>query len=81
MAKEYSSSNVIQYTMQDGLANNSVFAFSLSRKNILWICSDGPGISYYSYDDQKIHRISDARYVHTIYEASDSVLWVGAKDC
>lgn len=78
MAKEYSSSNVIQYTMQDGLANNSVFAFSLSRKNILWICSDGPGISYYSYDDQKIHRISDARYVHTIYEASDSVLWVGA---
>lgn len=77
-AKEYSSSNVIQYTMNDGLANNSVFAFALSRKNVLWICSDGPGISYYSYKDEKIRRISNDRYVHTIHEASDSVLWIGA---
>lgn len=83
-ATDYSAANVIQYTTKDGLANNSVFAFSLSRRNLMWIGSDGPGLCYYSYDDQRIHTVASPsraiRYVHTLYESSDSVLWMGADE-
>jgi signal transduction histidine kinase/ligand-binding sensor domain-containing protein/AraC-like DNA-binding protein len=63
------------------LTNNTVYAFAKSRRNILWIGSDGPGLNYYSYKEKKIKQVpslsrEDIVYVHSIYEVCDSVLWV-----
>lgn len=83
-AKEYSSRNVTHFTTRDGLVNNAVFAFASSHSYpVLWIGSDGPGLNYYSYQDNKIHalmnctglNISD---VHSLCETRDSTLWAGA---
>jgi len=83
-SKEYSNSNVTHFTTQDGLTNNAVFAFAPSNAYpILWIGSNGPGLNYYSFSDNKIHslinntnqNISD---VHSMSETCDSLLWVGA---
>lgn len=83
-AKEYSSSNVSHFTIQDGLTNNAVFAFATSKVHpILWIGSDGPNLNYYSYKDNKIHTLinnthSGIARVHAISETCDSLLWVGS---
>ncbi|MDR3184510.1 MAG: response regulator, partial [Prevotellaceae bacterium] len=63
------------------LANNTVYAFAKSRRNLLWIGSDGPGLNYYSYREKCIKRVpshspEDIVYVHSIHEVCDSVLWV-----
>jgi signal transduction histidine kinase/ligand-binding sensor domain-containing protein/AraC-like DNA-binding protein len=68
-------------TANSALANNTVYAFAKSRRNLLWIGSDGPGLNYYSYKEQKIKQVparcnEDIVYVHSIYEVCDSVLWV-----
>ena len=82
--QEYSSTNVTHFTVQDGLSNNAVFAFVASKKYpILWIGSDGPGLNYYSYRDNKIHPLinnthSGIARVHSISETCDSLLWVGS---
>lgn len=63
------------------LNENSVYAFAPSKKNILWIGSDG-GLNYYSYDEEKIRKVifpPDVEYVnfvHSIHETNDSTLWV-----
>lgn len=36
-------------TFNSSLTNNSVYAFGKSRRNLLWIGGDGPGLNYYSY--------------------------------
>lgn len=82
--KEYSSSNVAHFTIQDGLTNNAVFAFAASKAHpFLWIGSDGPNLNYYSYKDNKIHTLinnthSSIARVHAISETCDSLLWVGS---
>lgn len=83
--RDYTSDNVSHYTTENGLPNDAVFAFLRSSKNILWICSDGPNLCYYSYKDSRIHTLANCnnkklQYMHAIHEASDSVLWIGTDE-
>ena len=62
------------------LTNNTVYAFAKSRRNLLWIGGDGPGLCYYSYREKKIKQAPSLSsepivYVHSIHEVCDSVLW------
>ncbi len=83
-ARDYSPTNVIHYTTNDGLSNNAVFAFTLSNQNkVLWIGSDGPNLNYYSYQDSKIHSLINhtaikITNVHSLFEAFNTLLWVGS---
>lgn len=74
-----------QFTHNDGLSNNSIFALKFSPKNnVLWIGSEGPHLDYYSYDDHRIHHLESNQFppafygVHALLETSDSVLWIAA---
>jgi signal transduction histidine kinase/DNA-binding response OmpR family regulator/ligand-binding sensor domain-containing protein len=81
---EYNRQNVTHFSVNDGLNNNAVFVFEKSRaNNLLWIGSSGPELNYYSYDDNKIHRLNTGSptpfvEVHSILEACDTVLWVSS---
>ncbi|KAA6326778.1 hypothetical protein EZS27_024161, partial [termite gut metagenome] len=81
---DYSSKNLSHFTINDGLSNDAVFSFALSfSNNILWIGSDGPNLNYYSYYDKKIHTLTNHTStsiikVHSLFEGSDSVLWVAS---
>jgi len=62
------------------LTNNSIYAFCESRRDLFWIGGDGPTLNYYSYNTQKIHALENKtnkniRFVHSIYEESDTILW------
>lgn len=71
---------VTRYTTDNGLSNNRVYCFTKSRFHpLVWIGTDGPGLSYYSYDDDKVHTLPSKidtriRYVHSICEVNDSTL-------
>ncbi|MDR0510670.1 MAG: response regulator [Rikenellaceae bacterium] len=75
--------NVEHLTVDNGLSNNSIFAFTDSRaNNVLWIGSSGPGLNYYSYDDRKVHTLKtdpsvNFVEVHSILETSGA-LWVSS---
>ncbi|MFZ4861244.1 ATP-binding protein [Sphingobacterium sp. Mn56C] len=62
------------------LYDNSVYSFSKSKKNVLWIGTE-EGINYYAYNTKKIHKIAfydgdtPIKYIHDIYE-QDSILWI-----
>lgn len=64
------------------LTNNSVYHFTESRHNLLWIISGGPGINYYSYADKSIHTLSQPPGSRTMYylcsaiEQDANTLWV-----
>lgn len=81
-AQNINVTKVKNYTTADGLPNNQVFAFLRSKyRNVLWIGSEGPGLSYYSYDKQKIYTLSqevsgNIQFVHSICEVNDSTLWL-----
>lgn len=73
------------FTTENGLSSNAAFSFEMSPgNNVLWIGSNGPHLDYYSYDDRRIHRLSNEGFpfsfpgVHSLLETSDSVLWVAA---
>ncbi len=74
--------NISHYTTESGLSNNQVYALVGSRfKNILWMASDGPGLSYFSYADNKVHSVINKtrvsiNYVHSLYEENDTTLWM-----
>lgn len=76
--------NLSVYKMENSeLVNNSIFTFSASKKSLFWIGGDGPGINYYSYKTNKIHKLessvrSDFLYIHSIYEQNDTTLWLGS---
>ncbi len=82
--KDYAPEDIIHYTTENGLNNNNVFAFEKSPTyNVLWMGSDGPGISYYSYRDQKIHKLKNHTantiiQVHSLIESRDSTLWIAS---
>lgn len=73
---------VTRYTTANGLSNNRVYCFTKSRFHpLVWIGTDGPGLSYYSYEDEKVHTLPSQidkkiRYVHSICEINDSTLWM-----
>lgn len=88
--KEYDSyakgeiplNRITRYTTADGLSNNRVYCFYKSLYHpLVWIGTDGPGLSYYSYEDEKVHTLPSKidtriRYVHSICEINDSTLWM-----
>jgi len=70
-------------TMNSSLTNNSIYAFGKSRRNLLWIGGDGPGLNYYSYKDRKVKKIESKDsepilFIHAICEVNDSTLWLAS---
>jgi signal transduction histidine kinase/DNA-binding response OmpR family regulator/ligand-binding sensor domain-containing protein len=68
-------------TSNSSLANNAVYAFAQSARNLIWIGGDGPGLNYWSYRDSKLHKIrtlcnDNIVYVHSITEVNDTTLWL-----
>lgn len=76
------SSEIIHYTTTEGLVSNLVFCFLRSKKkDIIWLGTEGPGLSYYSYKDNKIKTAINKTpnaigKVHSICEVNDSTLWM-----
>jgi len=71
------------FTVDDGLSNNQVFCFERSEyhPSIIWIGTEGPGLSVYSYRDNKIRTLSGFMSekigkVHSICEVDASTLWL-----
>lgn len=80
--KNLSRSKIEHISANNSLLNdNSVYAFSPSCKNILWIGGE-EGLSYYSYKDKSIRRIpltaegKTVKHIHSILEEGDSALWI-----
>ena len=66
------------------LLDNSVYAFARSRRNLLWIGTDGEGLNYYSYGDRRIRTLrtpAPLKYIHALYETSPDTLWVATVGC
>lgn len=80
--EEIPPNRITRYTAADGLSNNRVYCFYKSLYHpLVWIGTDGPGLSYYSYEDEKVHTLPSKidtriRYVHSICEINDSTLWM-----
>ena len=69
-------------TSNSSLLHKEVYSFSSSRRPILWI-GTAAGLNYYSYADKQIKvlpfsGVARPRDIHSIYEESDSILWVAA---
>ncbi|WP_165043015.1 hybrid sensor histidine kinase/response regulator transcription factor [Dysgonomonas sp. ZJ709] len=64
------------------LSGNSVYSFSKSKRNILWIGNEN-GLNYYSNHDKTIKKVAlsddntDIKYIHDVYE-QDSLLWIAS---
>lgn len=77
-----SQSQFTSYTTKNGLSSNLVFCFLRSKfHNIIWIGTEGPGLSFYSYKDNKVKTLSGVvgtqiGRVHSICEIDDSTLWI-----
>jgi len=74
---------ITRFTTENGLSHNFTYCFQRSRfrKDVLWVGTEGPGLSYYSYSDRKMNRLRDPVFdgvmnVHSIRELNDSTLWV-----
>lgn len=66
-------------TRNSNLPDNSAYAFAESSRPLFWIGSD-EGVSYYSYTAKSIKTVRTAmplRYVHSLQEVGDSLLWIG----
>lgn len=68
-------------TSNSQLSDNAVYAFSRSKKPLLWVGNE-KGLNYFSYTDKAMKKISlydkngvPIQYIHDIYE-QDSVLWI-----
>lgn len=74
----------VQYlnSLNSTLNDNTVYAFEESaNKDVLWIGTED-GLSYYSYEDQRIRNVSltageeKVKFIHSICELNDSTLWL-----
>lgn len=80
--RQIPSDKITRFTTANGLSNNRVYCFYKSRfHSLVWVGTDGPGLSYYSYEDRKVYTLSSKidtkiRYVHSICEVNDSTLWM-----
>ena len=83
--KEFTPAHVQQLTADNSeLLDNSVYAFARSRRNLLWIGTDGEGLNYYSYGDRCIRTLrtpAPLKYIHALYETSPDTLWVATVGC
>lgn len=76
---DHNKRNATKYTTEQGLSNNNVFSFAQSLfHNIVWIGTEGPGLSFYSYADEKIKTITNVQIgkVHQICEINATTLWL-----
>lgn len=70
-------------TTNSVLGSNAVYCFAKSAGKLLWI-GDEEGLSYYSYRERKIKKLpiridnEDFKYIHDIYETTDSELWLAS---
>lgn len=76
------ASAVTRYKVSDGLSSDQIFYIRNSvYHNIIWLGTDGPGLSYFSNSDQRIYNVinntgTQVRAVHALVEQNDSVLWL-----
>ena len=75
------SKNVKSFTTSNGLSSNLVFSITKSKyRDLLWIGTEGPGLSYYSFKDKQI-KTQDSKSnlkiekVHSICETDKNTLW------
>lgn len=81
----FGSQSVERFHIQSNFNYKLVFCFEQSRNNILWIGGDWPGLSYYSYSDNKTHQTNTIdeknplyiNFVHSIIEYNDTTLYIG----
>lgn len=74
---------ITRFTTADGLASDRVYCFQKSKHHpFIWIGTEGPGLSYYSYKEKQTKTLPQQadlppiRYVHSIREVNDSTLWL-----
>ncbi|MEG1585496.1 MAG: response regulator [Bacteroidales bacterium] len=78
----HDSESYLFTTRNSNLNSNLIYAFEASRHPILWIGSE-EGLNFYSYQYDRIEKagrelpdIDTIRFVHSVHELNDSVLWV-----
>lgn len=66
-----------------GLTSNEVFSFCSSpARNVIWLGTSGPGLTYYSYGDDRMRTLPlqpgmpEIRGVHQMCEVNDSTLYL-----
>lgn len=65
------------------LSNNSIYALTKSKRNILWIGNE-EGIDYYSFEERKIKKVilddpsDQLKFIHSIYEMNDTILFMAS---
>ena len=83
--KRFGSGHTSQITTRSSqLIDNSVYVFAGSRRDLLWIGTEGSGLNYYSYRDRSLHTLrtpNELKYVHALYESSPDTLWVATVGC
>lgn len=81
----YEEAAIDRYHNQPAFNYKLVFCFEESRNDVLWIGGDWPGLTYYSYRDNKTYQTNTLgennplyiNFVHSIIESNDSTLWIG----
>ncbi len=69
------------FSTSNGLSSDLVFSVTKSKfRNLLWIGTEGPGLSYYSFEDKKVKTPQSKsnwkiEKVHSICETDDHTLW------
>lgn len=81
----YPAGRVERFDRLSGLTSNEVFAFCGSaRRDLFWIATSGPGLSYYSYKERRVRPLPPCegaeplRNAHQMCEAGDSTLYVAS---
>ena len=81
--KAIPQSAITHFTTADGLSSNRVYSFQRSEFHpCIWIGTEGPGLCYYSYKENRMKTIPQQedtppiRYIHSICEVNDSTLWL-----
>ncbi len=77
------SDRVTRFDRSSGLTSNEVFSFCGSPAHgIVWLGTTGPGLTYYSYKDDRMRRLpmqpgmQEIRGVHQMCQVDDSTLYL-----
>jgi len=70
-----------QYTLQNGLLNNSVYTLAGDKKTV-WIGTEGNGLNYVDFKQNKLSKLQavdgmNLSSVYAIHIPDDSTLWIG----
>lgn len=66
------------------LNNNSVYALTASRHDMVWIGTDGDGLNVWINSSKQIRNVPGSekiRMIHSIIEQDESTLWVSTDGC